>query len=441
MTRAAWLLLPTAVFALGCPPPPSLGDDAGVDAGVSAVELCQRLATSTCALRIRCYPAFTRLALDECVSQTQASCLAEYEALRPAFERATLSIDDTQLATCERRLGSSACPPSFPPDSVTADALQPFADCTLSTGLLRGAATTGATCDFPVECAAGTFCVKPGGVCRGTCATLSALGAPCGIGCAAGLRCDGATCTYLKALDEACGSSAECEPELICLGSCRPRRKLGERCSVDFARLSVCEPGLACDVAPFVVGAAGTCVVPRDALAPCNFHWSCRAGLVCADLNWSGFPASAPLPGNCREPDTAQSNCPQTPYASYVGDQCAPGLTCSDSTCEALPTRGQSCTPSKRNCSGFDVHCKPTGAGDVGVCAGAPTIGERCAVRLDASRAVAVPCASGFCDTETTLQCRPPTRTVGSVCREAGECVTGRCVPQSDMTLRCAPAC
>jgi len=444
MTRAAWWLGLTAVLLIGCPPPPAPPMDAGVDAGVSvsAVELCERISVASCELKARCYPAFLRLTKSECVEQSRASCLAETERLQSSFASGRAAVNVAQLEGCERRLTSSACPPSFPPD-YPANVAQPFSDCRLSTGLLTGFQPVGAKCDAPVECGAGTFCVKPSGVCEGTCIAYSQLDEPCGIGCVEGLRCDGMKCTYLKTLDELCDSSAECEPELICLGRCRPRRKLGEACRTDFDRLSPCEPGLACDVTPFVDGAEGTCVVPGDFFADCRFHWSCRPGLVCADRDWSTFPGASPPPGFCRLPDGERANCSQTAYGAFVGDQCEPGLTCGDGTnqCETLPARGEPCTPSKQNCSGFEVHCKPTGTGDVGVCAGPANLGERCAVKLDASRTVAIPCSSGFCETEITQQCRPASRTTGSECTQDGECISGRCVPQPDRTLRCVPAC
>ncbi len=443
-TRAAWWLLPTAVLTLGCPPPPPPVVDAGVDAGVeiSAIEVCTRISAASCDLKLRCYPAFTRLSRAECVDQTQASCLAEYETMATSFEAKRSSFNLTQIESCERRLTSSACPPSFPPD-YPLEVVQPFSDCGLKTGLVVGSVPSGDTCDLPVECVPGTFCVKPSGVCRGTCVTYSKLDEPCGIGCVEGLRCGGTRCTFLKTIDEMCDSSVECEPDLICLGTCRPRRKLGESCKVDFERLSPCEPGLACDVMPFVDNLEGKCIVPRGESADCNFHWSCRAGLICADLSWSTFPGSAPPPGLCRPPDGEQFNCPQTEYARFVGDQCAPGLTCKETTsqCTTLPERGQSCTPSKQDCSGFQVYCKPSGAGDVGVCTGPPAEGELCAYRVDAARTVSIPCASGFCEKEVTLQCFPPSRTTGSICKEDGECISGRCIPQPDMKLRCAPPC
>lgn len=442
--RAAWWLFPTA-FLLGCPQP-SPGTDAGTeqDAGVtlSPVELCARLAEASCELEVRCWPAFTRADRPACVETSRAQCLAEIDRLQASFAAGRVSIDVPQLLACERRLTSSACPPSFP-RTYPLDVARSFSDCQLGTGLLAGAVPVGETCDDPVECVEGTFCVKPSGVCRGTCIAWSQLGQPCGIGCAPGLRCDGNVCAPLKTLDERCDSSRECEADLICLGSCRPRRKVGETCRIDLERLSPCEPGLACDVAPFVDGAEGRCVVPGEAFAECRFHWSCQPGLICGDLIWDLFPGSAPQPGFCRPPDGADFNCPSTKWAAFVGDQCAPGLSCDSVArkCRALPARGDACSPSRQNCAGFDTWCKPTGSGDVGVCAGPPSQGELCAVRLDAARVVSIPCASGFCDDEITLQCRPPSRPTGSTCRKDGECISGRCVPQPDMTLRCAPPC
>ena len=443
LTRTAWWLVPAAVLTLGCPTPTPVMD-AGIDARteVYAIEVCSRIATATCELKLRCYPAFSRLSRIECIDQAQAACLAEYTELAPSFEAKHAVFDLNQLNDCERRLTSSTCPPSFPPDYPLA-VVQPFSDCRLQTGLIAGKLDAGAICDQPVECAAGTFCVKPSGVCRGTCVTYSKLDEPCGIGCVEGLRCNGTRCTYLKTIDEMCDSSAECEPDLICLGSCRPRRKVGESCKVDFERLSPCEPGLACDVVPFVDGISGKCIVPRGESGDCNFHWSCRAGLVCADLSFASFPAAAPSPGLCRPPDGDQFNCPQTVYARFVGDQCAPGLSCRETTrqCSALPERGQTCTPSKQDCSGFQVYCKPSGSGDVGVCTGPAAAGELCAYRVDAARTVSIPCASGFCEKEVTLQCRPPSRPTNAICKENGECISGRCIPQPDMTLRCASPC
>ena len=142
-TRAAWLI-PTAVLTFGCPPLPTPVVDAGVDAGVvvSSIEVCSRIATASCELKLRCYPAFTRLTRAACIDQTQASCLAEFETLKPSFDAQRASFDVSQLDSCERRLTSSACPPSFPPD-YPLEVVQPFSDCRLQTGLIKGALASG----------------------------------------------------------------------------------------------------------------------------------------------------------------------------------------------------------------------------------------------------------------------------------------------------------
>lgn len=421
-------------------------EDAGVDAGVTVtpVELCERVASARCELKLRCYPAFTREARAECVTQENSACLAEYESLRPSFEAAAVAIDPAKLASCETRMKTSACPPSFPPDYPLASVARPFDDCGLQTGLLVGRVAAGATCERAVECQPGTVCIKPNGVCRGTCSSWPKEGEPCGFGCAPGLRCNASdTCVPLALQDDACTSSAECHPDLICLGTCRPRRKLNESCSFDADRLSPCEPGLACDVTPFVDGASGTCVRPKAANQPCRFHWSCQPGLICADLDWTNFPSQAPPEGACRPPDGPDFNCGRSQYLRYVGDQCQPGLSCRQDVakCQALPALGQACTPSLQNCGGFQVYCKPAGSGDVGTCTGPAGVNDTCAFQLDASRTVSIPCSAGWCDTETTLTCREASRVEGQECTVDGQCLSNRCVPQADRTLRCAPPC
>lgn len=433
-----------ASLLAGCPGTRG-APDAGADGGgaPSSVELCERLAKARCELKQRCYPAFSRSEPAVCVSLEQSSCLSQTEALRSSFENGLVEADGQKLATCEERMRTSACPPSFPP-GYPGRAATAMADCSLGEGLLSGRVPSGETCTSAVECALGTVCIKPNGVCRGTCSTWPRAGDACAFGCGPGLICgkDGA-CRAPASLDEPCQSSGDCQGELICLGTCRPRRTLGESCQFDAERLSSCEPGLACDVAPFVANAQGSCVRPRAEGQPCRFHWSCQPGLVCADIDWAPFPAAAPGVGMCRPPDPESSNCPFSPYARLLGDQCGPGLACRPDSkkCKKLPVQGEACTPSIQDCSGFTVYCKPSGAGDVGVCTGPVGIGETCAFSIDAATQVTIPCATGACDAQATLTCRPPAKPNGALCRESGECLSGRCAVQQDQTMRCAPGC
>lgn len=442
-----------ALLAVGCSPPVP-GNDGGADAAVevSPVELCDRVAAMRCALTTRCFTAFVADPEAECRAAEQTACLADYEALKPSFEAGKLAIDPGKLSECERRMKTSSCPPAFPPDypAITARA---FSDCTLTTGLLVGSVPSGQTCDALVECAPGSVCIKPGGVCKGTCSSWPKEGESCAFGCLEGLYCDDQgtpmdpnddKCAAPKGLNAACLDSIECEPDLVCNGTCRPRGKLNEACRFDFSRLSSCEPGLACDLTPYVSGQVGTCIVPRASGGRCKFHWSCSPGLVCADLVWAGFPLAAPSQdGFCREPADEGVNCPYTPYALYVGDQCKAGTGCVEATskCTKAPKLGESCAPSQQACAGSNVYCKPTGSGDIGTCTGPVTIGDRCAFDIDATRSVTIPCRTGYCDSGGTQSCRAASKQLGAICAANGECLSGRCAVQEDRTLKCAPAC
>ena len=297
------------------------------------------------------------------------------------------------------------------------------------------------------------MCVKPGGVCRGTCSSYSKVNEACGFGCAPGLYCEngGTTdrsddcCAAAKTAGKPCTSSLECAATLNCsAGLCSARSKLGEACLFDADRLSTCEPGLACDVVPFVAGASGTCITPVAQGGACRFHWSCAAGLVCFDLDFTDFPSSAPSqPGSCQPPRPLGTACMPTVYSTYVGDQCAAGTYCSaaQQKCTGVPSLGQGCTPSAQTCEGVRVYCKPSGSGDTGTCAGPANVSERCAFAIDASRTVTIPCATGYCDAESTLTCRAADKALGQICSQDGECLTNRCAVQQDSTMRCAAAC
>jgi hypothetical protein len=449
--RLVPLFLPALALLCACPHGPA-PIDAGVDAGpsITPIETCNRLSTARCTLLSRCYAAFNRDAPEDCDSLEQARCLAEYETLKPSFDNGSVVIDPEQVDNCEQRMLTSACPPSFPPTYPNI-AAHPFSDCGWQTGLLIGQLNSMADCVNGVDCKPGLTCIKVNGVCLGSCGAFAADGEPCGFGCAAGLRCsDNGTpldtnddfCTSTKGVNEACNDSSECDPELVCSVTCRPRGHLGEACFFDPLRLSTCDPGLACDVTPYVNGMLGTCVAPQGEFSPCHFHWSCQPGLVCADIGWAAFPGSAPTPGFCRPPGAMATNCSSTLYALYVGDPCIAGTACSTSTnkCDAIPTMGEACDPAAQTCAGVGVYCKPSGTSS-GQCTGPAGIGDRCAFQVDANNVVTIPCQSGFCDTTSTFTCRPAFVPDHQSCTQDGECVSGRCAVQQDRTLQCAMAC
>ena len=212
------------------------GADAGVDSGrlISALELCDRLATARCELGARCYIAFEREGAGRCKQVEQARCMAGYERLRFAFEAKTVEVNAEQLSLCEERMRTSACVPTFP-DRHPSRAAAPFSDCDLETGLLRGRVPSGSTCDDAAECAPGSVCVKPGGVCKGTCSAYPKLSEFCGIGCGPSLWCNDQgnldptddRCAALKGEGTSCATSGQCAPELHCEGTCRRRSRSG----------------------------------------------------------------------------------------------------------------------------------------------------------------------------------------------------------------------
>lgn len=456
MRASPWALTAVAALAValaGCPKPDTTPEDAGVDAGVviSPVEMCDRISTARCGLIQRCYSAFARESEADCRSLEKSRCLAEYTRLKPSFEAKKVEIDAEKILSCEQRMQTSACVPSFPP-GYGGGVAAPFSDCRIGTGLLRGKVPSGETCDEAVECAQGSVCVKPGGVCKGTCSSYSQEDEPCGFGCAEGLYCDGMgtskdpsddRCKKAKGLNEACQSSGECQADLWCDKVCKQRGSVNDPCQFDPQRLSTCAPGLACDVAPYFSG-LGTCVVPQQQGGSCRFHWSCAPGLVCYDLDWSTFPDSPPpSPGTCTPTVPVDGPCAFTPYSFFLGDVCAAGSTCNpDGTCGVRPTLGEACSPFTQSCSGQEVYCKPSESGaDTGTCTGPANLNDRCATRLSSGQAVQIPCSSGYCDTETTLKCLPPDKALGEECASDGECLSGRCAVQEDRTRRCADAC
>lgn len=441
-----------ALALAGCPSDPPPTQDGGVDAGVtlSPVEMCERIAVARCNLIQRCYAGFADEPVADCKLLEQTRCLVTYTALKPSFEAGNVEIDVARVLACEERMATSACAPTFPPGYASSVA-SPFQDCEITTGLLTGKVPAGEPCNEAVECVDGTVCVKPGGVCTGTCSTYPLEGEPCGFGCAPGLYCDDkgteATfddrCAAPKGLNEPCTSSLECEPDLWCDGVCKQRGSAGDPCRFDPNRLSTCQPGLACDVLPYV-DQEGTCITPHPISGPCWFHWSCAPGLVCHDLDLDEFPmATPPQPGTCDVPLGAGDPCFFTPYATFLGDTCLPGTTCGvENRCEIRPVLGEACNPETQPCAGQDVYCKPSETvANRGTCTGPAPLNQRCATRLDNGQIVQIPCESGWCDTDTTLNCLPPNKQIGQACASDGECLSGRCAVQEDRTLRCAEAC
>jgi hypothetical protein len=121
---------------------------------------------------------------------------------------------------------------------------------------------------------------------------------------------------------------------------------------------------------------------------------------------------------------------------------CTAGTECSldSSTCVDIPKKGEPCSPATQGCAGVGVYCKPTGASS-GICTDAAGLGDRCAYAIDPMNTISIPCAMGYCDTMSTLTCRPSFKQLGNKCASDGECISDRCAVQQDQTLACAMAC
>lgn len=455
-----------AAFALagaftGCPP--STSRDGGTEDGgalLSPVELCGRLAAARCELIRRCYAAFERLTPEDCQSIQSSRCLAQYEAHRGAIDAGTLVIDSAAAISCEERMASSSCVASFPPGYRSASMARPFSDCEIG-ALLKGKVGPGGPCGDPFECS-GSFCVKYRGTCTGVCSIRPGAGEPCAFGCAAGTYCETMAnsdytddrCQPLKAVSQPCLETKECTPDAFCRDGkiCVEVAQAGQPCVLDRARVSTCAPGLACDLMPYA-SKVGVCTAPKGAGEPCKYHWTCASGLVCGNMDLDNFPNVEPVrSGTCQPRAGLGEGCQYSQYSAYIGDTCAPGLTCrprpvdggppSAGVCEKLPNLGDPCRATAQDCTGLEVYCKPDGPNsEIGTCTGPADPGDRCAFKIDPSNTVSIPCTQGFCDSGKSLVCLAPNKGLGQVCTSDGECLSNRCAVQEDSTLKCAEAC
>lgn len=119
-------------------------------------------------------------------------------------------------------------------------------------------------------CDDGLACAIYGFLGDGKCHALGQLDEACGIGCARGLVCDGATCRAPPGEGQACIAGV-CGAGLYCdvAHQCSKARQLGEGCGA-----LVCDVGLFCD-------AAGVCEAKLDAQGACLVDVACAGARVC----------------------------------------------------------------------------------------------------------------------------------------------------------------
>lgn len=452
---AALLALSTAGFgAAGCsddPGPPDQTADAGLepDAGTpifTSDELCGRYATAQCDLLARCFTPFNRLEKEDCVRQQVNRCLAQTRAVAVSVSDGRARLDVELADSCIERMTDSSCQAALAPTAVASGgAVRAFDECSLDR-LFVGNVERGQICQSRNECQTGNDCIIFAGTCGGVCTPFYGIGEVCnGGGCDPAVSfCDTqtSTCTPLRPEGGGCDSAAECAADLDCRGGqCLPAPPVFAPCVFSAARLPYCAAGLACDVAPYVE-TSGECVTRKAEGEGCAFHWSCKAGLVCSGMDWAPFPDAPPGRGVCRKPRKEGESCSFTQFAIYVGEECAPGLTCdaTTETCVPRPHEGERCSLQAQNCIGEGIFCKPEETGG-GICGLAPGIGEGCNIDLGEGQfPLVLPCRDGYCDPDSDV-CTPANASEGEPCTADTQCLTGRCVVQQDKSLKCGKRC
>ena len=256
--------------------------------------------------------------------------------------------------------------------------------------ILTGLVVAGGACSYSEECAGGAPCVAGArGSCAGACAKLKPEGAAC------------------DPILDWCGAGALCFPA-----------DAGPVCT----RFDVSDAG------PWVDRRAGldeSC----DAL-PCDDCLECDPGLhVCRPV---------PKVGNSCEADAASC---QAHVLDCTAAGCWPRveLFCTDGRCAVKPRLGESCQApavilsnldQQGNCLWDDTFCKRPAAGQPGVCASLPKLGESCGWDPD----LAISCSSGTCHSSggrgtcVALAGDGEPCTTGSCAGEL-QCVDGACHP------------
>ena len=293
-----------------------------------------------------CYDAYTECTEGVCRG---AACPRTCQALGLAGDACRLDPDCRSDLYCKLTsvtVGSGQCTPR---------------------GGLGATCATEAPCQSAYKCVGG-FCVDPpksGTACLGTVCEAQSY-------CLAGP--DGGVCTLRNPLGVQCTDDVQCQSSLICqllTGQCVPQvlTMAGSPCSL----AQQCPTGSTC------VGVSatqlGTCLSPLDAGSPCLSSTDCSASEACTSAD-GGLQRSCgprqPPGGRCSE-----------------DRECELFSLCRQSSCVALPGRGQSCALTRAcltgPCASFDggyLCVDPLGAGAScakdGDCASAHCVAGQC---------------------------------------------------------------
>ncbi len=298
--------------------------------------------------------------------------------------------------------------------------------------------------------------------CRGgdggySCVPFKAEGESCSLpaDCRSGLACAGGRCVVPGGLDASCEDTLthrDCAPDLGCMiwgnaTRCRPRARLGERCSETPNIFPPCQdsPCIKCDPA------AAICVPRAMVGAPClrggdecGLTFFCSAGGRCELKPRRGERCDPEEgkqdEGNCLYPDdycreATEASSPQCTQLPRLGEpcqqRCAEGF-CFDSACRPLPRINELCGADAglaSDCASADLYCDPLSR----ACRPLPSAGSAC------TPAPSSKCdQSAYCDRQQlpgTCFARKPE---GAPCTESEQCVTGLCDRVSRL---CAQRC
>jgi hypothetical protein len=258
---------------------------AGVDAGAWARSACGDRALTYCGQLAQCAPfvAATRYGDDtSCVGSVTAVCLDSVAAPGSGWTDAT-------LRACTHAVGALSCA-AFLRGKPAPGACR-----------VTGTTDTGDACVYDGQCRSG-YCrvaMAPGQC--GNCVTPGLTGSPCGSSadCDGDLMCaSSGTCQPPAAAGVACDSPPRpCQPGMTCVGgACTPRAGAGASCDPSESVACDSEQGLFCDeqtstCQPTGVAQIGQSCGPRLA--------ECYGGGVCD----SGTCARAPSTGDACDGD------------------------------------------------------------------------------------------------------------------------------------------
>jgi hypothetical protein len=316
--------------------------DGGVLVGDSfnARQAASQYAAAVCAFQTRCRPAifaFNGTNEPQCISETEASLLATFNAYAPLVQAGRSAFSAAGLAQCIQAYQQASCT-----DWVAPSACE---------GLFRGNRPEGAPCGASIECGQGSFCAAGFGQC-GACVRFLAVGDTCANAQGpTGLCPTGSDCYQV-------GQSSVCVREDVAVG---------QPCGT--ANTGLCRGANEC-IGP--QNMAGTCTAPASRVgatcandgetgAGCNIYQNltCTMNNTCATVSWvtAGSQCGTAAPTNgCRSgnrcgqmADGAQANTcialpgPGAPCAT-TNRLCGPGAFCdTQGNCQAEIAAGQSC--------------------------------------------------------------------------------------------------